>query len=585
MTNLRPRFVALVVMLVTCCSARLVGAAPLLLSPASGETGVSQSPALHAADMTLGTSVQYHFQVDTVQTMDSQSGQPQGSFDQTAAQLFSSSGAFSGQDTYIVPGSSDAYNSVSTATFVFYSSAAKLNPDTKYYWRARAKPAGGAYGAWSSTASFTTARFASQTPANHLAVSGVNLYGPTDSGLINIGFSLAENNVATGTSAGGGAYNTADWVFVKFSTMAGADGTWNHATLIGGSVGAGATLMAASDGKGVFLDHTAYSPYWTAGATVVWDFGVDGVDGKTAIVKVFSVSMVRVPSGSFVYNIGNIGGGTFNNLSGPKTVTSGAGTNLPSGALAGWPNGYGGFYIGRYEITQGQYADFLNTVSSSAAVVLYSTYVEYGHNITYAPDNLYGARYAAADPDAAKNYLSISDAWKYMNWAGLRPLTEMEFEKAGRDINGDTRTYPWGNTAPNLSVYRPANEDGTCIRRYLNYSNAAGCRKVLDVGRYMSGDVYRTTAETGASPWGIADLAGNLWELTINCSWASVPLNGDGTLGLPASWPVPGAATAGVRGGGFGDASSFERLSDRSYASWGYTVRNPTIGARVARTP
>ena len=40
---------------------------------------------------------------------------------------------------------------------------------------------------------------------------------------------------------------------------------------------------------------------------------------------------------------------------------------LPAGAATGWPNGYSSFYIGRYEITQGQYADFLNTAPSGAA--------------------------------------------------------------------------------------------------------------------------------------------------------------------------------------------------------------------------
>ncbi len=119
----------------------------------------------------------------------------------------------------------------------------------------------------------------------------------------------------------------------------------------------------------------------------------------------------------------------------------------------------------------------------------------------------------------------------------------------------------------------------------MNYNNTTGCTRVLDVGRYMSGDVYRTAAETGASPWGIADLAGNVWEFNINSSWLFVPLNGDGTLNLPASWPVPGAATAGLRGGGWGPDASNVRVSDRYYASWALTVRSSGIGARAARTP
>ncbi|MEK7721596.1 MAG: hypothetical protein AAB359_04320, partial [Elusimicrobiota bacterium] len=350
----------------------------------------------------------------------SQGGGPQGSFDQTAAQLFASSGAFSGQDTTISI-ANDAYSAVSTATFAFYSSNAKLNPNTQYYWRARAKPSSGSYGAWSGTATFTTGRFAEQNPANHTAVSGVNLFGATSAGLVSVGFTVAENNVTTGTSPGGGAYNTADWIFVKFSTQAGADGSWTHATLTGGAVGAGATLTTAGDNKGVFLDHTANSAYWTAGTTVTWNFGADGVDGTNAMVKIFAISMVRVPSGSYVYNAGGIGGSGFNNYGGGVQTTVSNASQLPAGAPAGWPNGYNSFYIGRYEITQGQYADFLNTVWSSTAAVLYEGInATYGHIITYVSINPYGSRYAAADRNAAKGFLSVSDAWSYLSWAGLR---------------------------------------------------------------------------------------------------------------------------------------------------------------------
>ena len=552
-----------------------------LLTPADGATGVSQSPGLILADLTLGASVQYHFQLDPLPTLDSRGGNPQGDFDQTTAQVFPSSGAFSGQDT-TVTAALDAYNGISTAAFAFYSSSAKLSADTRYYWRARAKPSSGIYGPWSSTASFTTARFASVLPVNHLAISGGNLTG--GAGLANISFTIAENNVTTGTSVNGGAYNTADWIFVKFSTMSGVDGSWNHATLTGGSVGAGATLAAASDNKGVFLNHTANSAYWTAGATVTWNFTADGISGKYALVKVFAISMVRVPTGQFFYNVNTIGGSTFNNYSaGAQDVVSDA-LSLPSGAAAGWPNGYNGFYIGRYEITQGQYAEFLNNVQSSTAAARYEPIADSGHNMTYTAGNAYGARYAAVDPNAAKNYLSVSDAFSYLSWAGLRPPTEMEWEKAGRDLWPDARIYPWGLAAPDTVTYTPPNEGGTCTRKYLNYNNLTGCQKVLAVGRYMSGDVSRTAAETGASPWGIADLAGNVRELVLNCSYLIIPANGNGTANWPANWPASGATTYGLRGGGWLQTDSWIRVSDRSTASWAsYTLRENRSGARGVR--
>ena len=560
-----------------------------LLQPLNGTAGVSQSPGLMTTALVAGDTVQYHFQLDTVPAMNSQSGNPLFSFDQTVAQSFPGQGAFSGQDS-TAAAAGDAYLSVSTATFVFYSSSSvKLAADTQYYWRVRAKSLPGLYGAWSSTAGFTTARAASQSPVNHLAISGANLYDATNAGLANIGFTVAENNITTGTSANLGAYNTADWIFVKFSTMSGVDGSWNHATLTGGSVDAGAALTAASDNKGVFLDHNANSAYWTAGATVTWNFGADNIVLSKVRVKVFGISMVRVPAGSFVYNAGGVGGNTPVNYGGGSQVTVASANDIPTGAASGWPNGYNSFYVGRYEITQGQYADFLNTVWSSTAAVLGSTgTVANGHNITYTPANAYGTRYAAVDRNAAKNYLSVSDAWSYLSWAGLRPPTEMEFEKAGRDLASDARVYPWGNAVPDTVTYTPPNEGGTCIRRYANYNNTVGCSKVLAVGRYMSGDVYRTPAETGASPWGIADLAGNVWEFILNCAYTSVPVNGNGTVYWPSGWPAPassGSVAYGVRGGSWINNAADVRVSARYNADWAYTDRSYVAGARGCRTP
>ncbi|MEI7482200.1 MAG: hypothetical protein WCK75_07610, partial [Elusimicrobiota bacterium] len=306
-------------------------AAPSLISPANGATGVSQSPTLVVADFTTGVPTQYLIQV--APNADMSGG---ATFDQSVARTFAT-GAFTGANATISV-TNDAYSSVSTGTFVYYSSSTpKLSANTVYYWRAQTViPYSGT---WSSINSFTTGKFASTSPVNHLAISGVSIFGASNTGLANIGFTIAENNVTTGTSAGLGAYNTADWVFIKFSTMSGADGTWNHATLTGGIVGAGATLTTPSDKKGVYLNHTIVSSYWTAGTTVTWDFGADGVDGKSAIVKVFAIAMVKVPTGSYVHNVNGVSGGSNNygngseaTVTGPGTVTGTGTNNLPNGA-------------------------------------------------------------------------------------------------------------------------------------------------------------------------------------------------------------------------------------------------------------
>ncbi|HSB03009.1 MAG TPA: SUMF1/EgtB/PvdO family nonheme iron enzyme, partial [Anaerolineales bacterium] len=79
-------------------------------------------------------------------------------------------------------------------------------------------------------------------------------------------------------------------------------------------------------------------------------------------------------------------------------------------------------------------------------------------------------------------YIGRNMSKTYCEWVGRRLPTEAEWEKAARGT--DERTYPWGNSLPNDHLLNTSIED------------------VTEVGKYPD----------GASPYGVLDMAGNVWE-------------------------------------------------------------------------
>jgi serine/threonine-protein kinase len=104
------------------------------------------------------------------------------------------------------------------------------------------------------------------------------------------------------------------------------------------------------------------------------------------------------------------------------------------------------------------------------------------------------------------NYPILDVSWKnasdYCSWVGKRLPTEAEWEKAARGTNG--QVFPWGDQSPQSNHANMC--DSNCLLEFANTGINDGYTSLAPVGSYPN----------GASPYGLMDMAGNVWEWTAD---------------------------------------------------------------------
>lgn len=201
------------------------------------------------------------------------------------------------------------------------------------------------------------------------------------------------------------------------------------------------------------------------------------------------------------------------------------------------------YFIARFEVTQAQYAAFAkDTGSSMDGSALQSQADHPVVNISWT-DALAYARWldsrlrdSPETPELLRNLLQSDNGWR------VTLPTEAEWEKAARGQDG--KLYPWGNRA------QP---------EQANF-NSAGTRPV---GSSACPDCQ----------YGLADMSGNVWELTRSPlqPYPYDPNDDASKLAADALWVM--------RGGSFNDSESGVRTAIRGGVDPG--VRNATIGFRL----
>jgi formylglycine-generating enzyme required for sulfatase activity len=208
----------------------------------------------------------------------------------------------------------------------------------------------------------------------------------------------------------------------------------------------------------------------------------------------------------------------------------------------------------------------------------------------------------------ACNWLSWMDGCAYVDWAGLRPMTELEYEKACRgDQAPVANEYAWGDSTVAATAYTLSNtsaaDEGIATNYSITYGNASysptdgNINGPLRVGIFAASSTTRPQA--GASYYGILEMSGNLWERTVTIGDADgrgfTGVHGNGRLSTnghanQTNWPglisseVTGAGGSGFRGGSWARQVAFAWVSDRFSAALTGATRVNHFGFRGVRT-
>ena len=493
--------------------------------------------------------------------------------------------------------------------------------------------------------------------ANNIQVTNLTLTGNTGTSAL-VQFDLSWEN----SWRGGGVNNwDAAWVFVKYRTIG---GVWQHVFLnntghtapAGSMIDLGLLIPGGTPWDantnpviGTFIRRSAdgNGTFALAGVQLRWNYGTLGLAyNDITQVQVFAIEMVAVLQGAFAAGSGGTETSAFTlttiNTSNATQPPSGTGSlggqagGYPTGQTAPnilWPNGFNAFYCMKYEVSQQGYVDFLNnltyaqqatrtqnapnSIGGTGAMVTgianrngidiqtsgvaTTTPAVYACNLD--GDAVYGE--ALDGKDIACNMVSWGDLAAYLDWSGLRPMTELEFEKACRGtIAAVADEYAWGTTGVTSNDYTwsalGASNEGVATNYSITLGNAIYAFTDGGINGPVRGGIFAANASNsgrvsaGATYYGIMQMSDNLYERPVSIVYIEgrsfTGVHGNGTLNAvgdqdASTWPASNTATGvSIRGGVWINSSGYMRVSDRSEAGQSYNFRGSIYGGRGVRS-
>ena len=390
------------------------------------------------------------------------------------------------------------------------------------------------------------------------------------------------------------------------------------------------------------------------GVQLRWNYGVsDLAEYDSVEVCVFALEMVYIPTGSFYVGDGpgSNSRGCFvaGNTQDPFQITSEEAITInnqnntqlwqtnathndatigPRGTLpAEFPKGYQSFYIMKYELSQYMYKEFLNKLTrkqqgNRVSATKDSIFMAEATNLK-VPQNRNGIK-VMLDPGGslprvygndlnnnwiegedgdgqhiACNWISFYDLRAFADWSGLRPFTELEYEKACRGpLPPVANEYAWGNI--DIKIVKVISNSGKAseVAQNPNVNIAHGNETggPLRCGIFARSDKNIDRERAGAGYYGVMEMSGNLSEYTYSVGLTNNRSfngnnHGDGIIdengsANVAGWPLNG----GLKGSNWLYSTEVWQInahqtSARNQTSQSQTNRRwNTAGLRLGRT-
>lgn len=470
------------------------------------------------------------------------------------------------------------------------------------------------------------------TNANNIQVNNISLENLNEaSNWVHVEFDLFWEN-SWRISSGPSNWDAA-WVFIKYRVN---NGAWTHGIVSqSNSVApAGGTLDVPSDGMGAFVyrDANGSGNINFQDIQLRWNFGATDINDIIDI-QVFAIEMVYVPEGAFYlggttgneankfyaggfstsssYQVTSENAITIANTSGNLYYTGdSASGGDQSGTLgAAYPKGFGAFYCMKYEVTESQWLGFFNSLTETQKTNRDVTDASHKNSDGVVSRNTISwtggsASATTSAPDRACGFLSPGDINAYMDWTGMRPMTELEYEKACRGpILPKPGEFAWGssNIASNAyslvnsgfsseQVSNPETNTGNAIYADTNGTISGPLRN----GIFAASAVNNNREETGGTYYGIMEMSGNLYERCVSVGTSQgrnfTGVHGNGIIsstgnGTAVNWPNNSTGDGySYRGGSWLNGSDFIRVSDRFDGASVIGTGNNRLGFRAVRT-